>query len=152
MIATAMVLVFLAVGHAHVIGAKLPELDFAHKQVGLWLRSHSPKGARVLSLDEAVAAYGRRPWIPSPRAPYPEFLAYARRKGASYIVVDEFEVTKVRPFLAFLLDTAHPPRELTPVMTARDHNGETVVFALKSKAATRSRGGARHLAGGESPN
>ncbi len=138
---TAAALVLLGFGHAHLIRTKLPELDFAHKEAGLWLRAHSPENAKVLSLDEAVAAYARRTWIPSPRAPYPEYIAYARRKGASYIVVDEFEVTKIRPFLSFLLDTSHPPPDLEPVMTARDRNGETIVFAVKPERGARQRQG-----------
>lgn len=140
----AIAVVLLAVGHVKIIRTKLPELDFAHKRAGLWLRSHAPKNAKVLSLDEAVAAYARRPWVPSPRAPYREYIAYARRKRASYVVVDEFEARKIRPYLAFLLDTSHPPPDLRPVMTTRDQNGETIVFALKrseaSKGAAESRG------------
>ena len=83
-----------------------------------------------MTQDTAISVYADRGYVFSPRAPYREFLAYGRRHGATHVVVDEEEVTAVRPFLKLLLGP--PPPELVPLWTGRDgHVGRTLVFELR---------------------
>ncbi|HSS76037.1 MAG TPA: glycosyltransferase family 39 protein [Thermoanaerobaculia bacterium] len=104
--------------------------DFGHKEAGLWLKAHSAPDARIMTQDTAISVYAGRGYVFSPRAPLDRFLAYGRRHGATHVVVDEAEVTAVRPFLRPLLAT--PPPGLAPLWTARDgHVGRTLVFELR---------------------
>ncbi|HEX4961053.1 MAG TPA: glycosyltransferase family 39 protein [Thermoanaerobaculia bacterium] len=103
--------------------------DFGHEAAGLWIAAHSAPEARIMTQDTAIAVYAGRGSVFSPRAPLEPFLAYGRRHGATYLVVDEEEVTAVRPFLRTLLGA--PPPGLVPLWTGRDgHVGRTLVFAI----------------------
>jgi hypothetical protein len=104
--------------------------DFGHEEAGLWLKAHSAPDAEIMTQDTAISVYADRGYVFSPRAPLDPFLAYGRRHGATHVVVDEAEVTVVRPFLRPLLGS--PPPALAPLWTARDgHVGRTLVFALR---------------------
>ncbi|HBY94779.1 MAG TPA: hypothetical protein DEP84_12615 [Chloroflexi bacterium] len=85
---------------------------FGHKEAGLWLRAHAPPDAAIMTRDLAVPLYADRAWVASPRAEWPAFLSYARAHSAGYLVVDEWEIRRVRPFLAGLLDAPPPEVEL----------------------------------------
>jgi 4-amino-4-deoxy-L-arabinose transferase-like glycosyltransferase len=104
--------------------------DFGHEEAGLWLKAHSAPDAEIMTQDTAISVYASRGYVFSPRAPLDRFLAYGRRHGATHVVVDEAEVTVVRPFLQPLLDS--PPPGLAPLWTARDdHVGRTLVFGVR---------------------
>jgi 4-amino-4-deoxy-L-arabinose transferase-like glycosyltransferase len=104
--------------------------DFGHEEAGLWLKTHSAPGAKIMTQDTAISVYAGRGYVFSPRAPLEPFLAYGRRHGATHVVVDEAEVTVVRPFLRPLLGS--PPAGLTPLWAARDgHVGRTLVFGAR---------------------
>ena len=103
--------------------------DFGHEEAGLWLKVHSAPDARIMTQDTAISVYADRGYVFSPRAPIDRFLAYGRRHGATHVVVDETEVTVVRPFLQPFLTS--PPPGLAPLWTARDgHVGRTLVFGV----------------------
>ncbi|MGH7484412.1 MAG: hypothetical protein ACREMY_02260, partial [bacterium] len=104
--------------------------DFGHEEVGLWLKAHSAPDAKIMTQDTAISVYAGRGYVFSPRAPLDRFLDYGRRHGATHVVVDEAEVTVVRPFLRPLLGA--PPPGFSPLWTARDrHVGRTLVFGLR---------------------
>ncbi|MBC7237205.1 MAG: glycosyltransferase family 39 protein [Chloroflexi bacterium] len=126
-------LLVLLIGFVHVrtIRRGLQDLPFAHKEVGLWLREHTAPDASIMSRDLAVSLYAQRGFVASPRAEYEQWLDYARRKGATHVVVDERELRVLRPYLAFLLDIAHPPSALEPISQVTDRHGVTIVYRLK---------------------
>ena len=128
---TAMLIIYFALTQVRVVRRGMNELNYAHKQAGLWLRENSPPDAAVMTRDLAVALYAQRGFVASPRADYAEYLDYARRKGASYLLVDERELRILRPHLAFLLDDLQPPDELEPVLTLVDARGRTIVYRIK---------------------
>jgi hypothetical protein len=99
----------------------------------LWIRDHTPADARLLSFDDGFCVYADRPCIPSPRAPYPQWIRFAQERQASYLVVEEDEVRNFRPFLAFLLDGDRPPPELAPVYRTAGPVNRVVVFRLVGK-------------------
>ncbi|MBW8876231.1 MAG: glycosyltransferase family 39 protein [Acidobacteria bacterium] len=104
--------------------------DFGHQAAGLWLKAHSAPESAIMTQDTAISVYADRGYVFSPRAPLDQFLAYGRRHGATHVVVDEVEVTVVRPFLKPLLGP--PPPELAPLWTGRDgHVGRTLVFGVR---------------------
>jgi hypothetical protein len=84
-----------------------------------------------MSRDLAVSLYAERGFVVSPRADYAAYLAYARRKGATHLLVDERELRVLRPHLAFLLDDANPPTELAPVYVGGDTHGRIIVYQIK---------------------
>ncbi|HSS50557.1 MAG TPA: glycosyltransferase family 39 protein, partial [Thermoanaerobaculia bacterium] len=103
--------------------------DFGHEEAGLWLKAHSAPDAAIMTQDTAISVYADRGYVFSPRAPLDRFLAYGRRHGATHVVVDEAEVSVVRPFLQPLLGS---PPGLAPLWTARDgHVGRTLVFGVR---------------------
>jgi hypothetical protein len=106
----------------------LATFDYAHEAAGRWLARHSPPDARIMSRDPAIALYAGRMHVPSPRAPLSEMLAYGRRHGATHLVVDEEEVTRVRPYLRGLL--GEPPPALARLAATRDRRGRTLIFRI----------------------
>jgi hypothetical protein len=76
--------------------------------------------------------YAGRPLIAFPRAPWKQVLAYADARGARYVVVDEWEISEVRPYLAPLLDLADdmPLPRLTRVQTYQHPGRTTLLFRI----------------------
>lgn len=108
--------------------------DFGHREAGLWLRAHAPADSAVMSRDLAIALYAERDWVPSPRAEMPQFLDYARAHGVDYVVVDEREVTVIRPHMKALLQPETAPVELTLVYQCAGNQGRTLVYAVQGGA------------------
>lgn len=104
---------------------------YGHKEAGLWLRAHAPADAAIMTRDLAVPLYAERQWVASPRADWPAFVAYARAHGADYLVVDRWEVTRVRPHLAFLLDGPLPP-EIELLWQQADGAEGTRIFRFRT--------------------
>lgn len=122
---------YLGFAHVRVIQRGMRDLRYGHKAAGLWLKEHTPPEASIMSRDLAVSLYAERGFVVSPRTDYASYLAYARRKGATHILVDEHELRVLRPHLAFLLDDAHPPAELEPVYVGRDTHGRVIIYQIK---------------------
>ncbi len=106
-------------------------VDFGHRAAGLWLRDHAPAGSVVMARDLAIALYAEREWVPSPRAEMPQFLEYAAAHGVDYVVVDERELTVIRPHLASLLNPEEAPSGLRLVYEYDGNKGRTLVYALE---------------------
>jgi 4-amino-4-deoxy-L-arabinose transferase-like glycosyltransferase len=127
----ALLLAYMGWMHWRTIDAGMRDLSYAHKTAGLWLKENSPADASIMSRDLAVSLYAERKFVVSPRADYTDYMAYARRKGATYLLVDERELRTLRPHLSFLLDDANPPPELEPVYSGADDRGRTIVYRIK---------------------
>src|SRR5262249_8388112 len=126
-----MVVLFFLVTVPAVARAELSSTFFGHKEVGLWLRTHTPPDAVVMAGELSVNVYADRRWVSAPRADWTRFLEYARVHGADYLVVDEWEVTTLRPWLAFLLDTGTP--ELERVFSFEDPHRRILVYRISPK-------------------
>lgn len=107
------------------------DTDFGHREAGLWLKAHAPRGSVVMARDLAIALYAELDWVPSPRAEMPQFLEYARAHGVDYVVVDEREVTVVRPHMKALLQPETAPAELRLAYQFVGNKGRTLVYALR---------------------
>ena len=108
--------------------------DFGHREAGLWLKRNAPPGSVVMARDLAIALYAELDWVPSPRAEMPQFLEYARAHGVDYVVVDEREVTVIRPHMKALLHAETAPPELALVYQFVGNRGRTLVYALRGGA------------------
>jgi hypothetical protein len=124
-------LAYFALIQVRVVQSGMNDLSYGHKEAGLWLRDHAPAKAAIMSRDLAVSLYAERAFVVSPRAEYDAYLAYARRKGAGYLVVGDRELRLLRPHLAFLLDVSNPPPELEPVYQTHETRGRTIVYRIK---------------------
>jgi len=113
-----------------VVADGLADMTPTHREAGLWLKAHASVDAMVMSRDTEVPFYAERRWAATPNEEYPVFIAYLRRRGANYLVVDEREVQVIRPQLAFLAGEGAPPPELRHVYTARDPRGDTIVYEV----------------------
>jgi hypothetical protein len=85
---------------------------YGDKEAGLWLKTHTPSDAKVMSQDKAVALYADRGWVPSPNADWARFMKYAVAHGARYLVVRDFMLEKYRPELASAVHNGAPELEL----------------------------------------
>lgn len=65
------------------------EHRFIQKEVGLWMKDHLPKGARLMSPLPQEAFYAERPWVRMPQGSYEEILKEARSKNVRYLAIDE---------------------------------------------------------------
>jgi 4-amino-4-deoxy-L-arabinose transferase-like glycosyltransferase len=106
----AAVLLLSAFTTAGLVPRGIRSLNFAEKAAGLWLRAYPEPGA-IMSRNGAIPLYAGREWVPFPRAPLEEALAYGRARGARFLVIDSWEATAVRPFLSAL---AQPDKEPPP--------------------------------------
>jgi hypothetical protein len=79
-----------------------------YKTVGLWLRAHTPAGTKVMTYQDAITFYADRVQVPLPRTAWPDVLKKARAQEAGYLVVEEAALRRIRPQLAFLLESTPP--------------------------------------------
>jgi hypothetical protein len=84
----------------------------------------------VMSRYPAIAFAAGARWTPTPVASWEEVAAYARRKGADFLAIDEYEA-KLRPQLAFLLDSSRTPAELEQIGTVDAGQGIVVVYRFR---------------------
>jgi 4-amino-4-deoxy-L-arabinose transferase-like glycosyltransferase len=127
---SALILAFFLVLQPRVLRDGLANMNPSRREAGLWLKANSPAGSLVMSRDPEVAYYAERHWVATPAEEYPRFIAYVRKRGADYLVVDEREVTVIRPQLGLLLDETAPPEELQHLYTADDPRGKTIVYEV----------------------
>lgn len=84
----------------------------------------------VLSRYPAIAFHAGTRWAPTPAATWDEVAAYAQRKGAHYLVADEWEI-QMRPQLSALLDPAAAPASLVHVATVDQGFGAVVIYRFR---------------------
>ncbi len=91
-----------------------------------------PADAVVMSRYPAIAFHAGTRWTPTPAAAWADVVAYARRHGASYLVVDAWEI-KLRPHgkAGSLLDPATAPPELAYVATVDPGAGPAVIYRFR---------------------
>ncbi|MCD6290343.1 MAG: glycosyltransferase family 39 protein [Anaerolineae bacterium] len=105
----------------------------AHKTAGLWLRERGATADDVvMSRYPAIAFYAGTRWAATPAEEWPQVLRYARTHNVDYLVVDEWEVKRLRPQLGFLLDPAKAPPELRHLATFDSGAGPVVVYRLEA--------------------
>ncbi len=125
-----LILTYFAALQPRVLNDGLADMSPSRREAGLWLKAHAPSEAVVMSRDPEVPFYAERAWVATPNEEYAVFVDYVRRRGADYVVVDEREVTVIRPQLSFLLEEASPPKELRHAYTADDPRGKTIVYEV----------------------
>jgi len=128
---------YLGFAHVRTVRHGMADFSYGHKEAGLWLKENTPADEAIMSRDLAISLYAQRGFVASPRAEYVEYLDYAARHGADYLVVDERELRVLRPHLAFLLDEDSPPSELEPVFSVMDDKGRTIVYRIKDEINAR---------------
>jgi hypothetical protein len=111
---------------------EIPHLPFYRLEAARWLAENTPPGAPIMTRNAETALYAGRPLIAFPRAPWEQVLAYADARGARYMVVDAWEISEVRPYLAPLLDLADdtPLPRLTRVQTYEHPGRTTLLFRI----------------------
>jgi 4-amino-4-deoxy-L-arabinose transferase-like glycosyltransferase len=124
------ILLYFAILQPRVVNDGLANMNPSRREAGLWLKSHAPPEAVVMSRDPEVPFYAERTWVATPNEEYAVFIDYVRKRGADYVVVDEREVTVIRPQLSFLLEEDSPPQELRHAYTANDPRGKTIVYEV----------------------
>jgi len=125
-----LVLVYFCVVIPTVVLSGQRSLDWTHKDAGLWLRQHAAPDATIMTRDLAIAVYAQRPWIPSPNADYDHVMVYARYHNADYFVIDENEITTLRPQLGPLLNEQDPPQGLIYQETFSNGKRRTIIYRI----------------------
>ncbi len=106
--------------------AEIPKMAFSHAEAGQWLQQHVPAGTVLMGRDSEVGLYAGMPCIAFPNAEWSQALAYARSRGAHYLIVDEWTIKNIRPQLGMLLDTDRTPDELQFLHVAGKDSGRAV--------------------------
>ena len=88
------------------------ETIFGDKETGLWLKTHTPVHARVMTKDLGITLYAGRPWVPLPRTEWARLIQYAREHGADYLVVRDDKLEQYWPTLAPIVQKGSPEIEL----------------------------------------
>jgi hypothetical protein len=85
-----------------------------------------------MSRYPAIAFHAGAAWAPTPAATWPDVAAYAEKRHAIYLVVDEWE-TRLRPALKPLLDPATAPAGLHHLATMDAGSGLVVIYELRER-------------------
>jgi 4-amino-4-deoxy-L-arabinose transferase-like glycosyltransferase len=121
---------YFAVLQPRAVRDGLAGMNLSPRDAGNWLKVHAPADALIMSRDTEVPFYAERRWAATPNEDYATFIAYVRKRGAAYLVVNEREVTVIRPQLSLLLNEDAPPAGLRHVYTAPDARGKTIVYEV----------------------
>jgi 4-amino-4-deoxy-L-arabinose transferase-like glycosyltransferase len=125
-----LLVLYFVVLQPRVVRDGLAEMNLSRREAGNWLKAHALAEALIMSRDTEVPFYAERRWAATPNEEYARFIAYVRKRGAAYLVVDEREVTVIRPQLSLLLNEDAPPPGLRHVYTAPDLRGKTIVYEV----------------------
>jgi 4-amino-4-deoxy-L-arabinose transferase-like glycosyltransferase len=125
-----LLVLYSALLQPRVVSDGLAGMNVSRRDVGNWLKTHAPSEALIMSRDTEVPFYAERRWAATPNEEYARFIAYIRKRGAAYLVVDEREVTVIRPQLSLLLNEEAPPPGLRHVYSAPDPRGKTIVYEV----------------------
>jgi hypothetical protein len=79
-----------------------------------------------MALEDSITFYADRVRVPLSRTDWPGVLEEARVQKASYLVVSETVLRRLRPQLAFLLES--PPPELAFVRSFEGNGRRTRVY------------------------
>ncbi len=102
------------------------------KQAGLWLQTHSVPSARVMDLSQIASAYADRKHVECPSTDWDHLLRYARMHHVSYWVTNDWQLTKLRPQLSFLL--VDLPPQLRLEASFRDLKRRTLIFRIHGRS------------------
>ena len=127
---TAILLLYFTLMIPRVVQSGQNALDWTHKDAGLWLKNNTAQGSVVMARDLAIALYAERPWIPSPNAAYDLTMGYAQYHNARYFVVDEAEITTLKPQWKALLDDQNPAPGLTHEETFTHGSQRTIIYRI----------------------
>jgi len=100
----------------------------AMRGAGAWLAAHSAADAVIMDRKSYVPFFAHRTHVQLPDEPLDVLLRYARERGVTHLVVEEYVVRSLRPQLAPLLDDtwlAHEPR-VRLAFAARPEPGDGV--------------------------
>jgi 4-amino-4-deoxy-L-arabinose transferase-like glycosyltransferase len=125
-----LLVLYFVVLQPRVVRDGLAGMNVSGRQAGNWLKTHAPTDALIMSRDTEVPFYAERRWAATPNEEYARYIAYVRKRGAAYLVVNEREVTVIRPQLRLLLNEDAPPPGLRHVYTAPDSKGKTIVYEV----------------------
>jgi 4-amino-4-deoxy-L-arabinose transferase-like glycosyltransferase len=100
---------------ADVAGPFLVPQPTEYRTAGLALRGVVPADAHILARKRQLPFYAGATWEWLPYGDLDTVLAYAAAHDADYLVLDAATTPSLRPQLAYLLDPAAAPANLTPV-------------------------------------
>lgn len=126
------VLLALSLGFSHVgvHRQQATSVRGIHRQLGHWIRDHTPADSRVMAYELAVCVYAERRCLLSPRTDPAGLVRYARERGGAILVVDRAETAEARPFLLPLMDTRNPPPGFEPLHRTADDTADAIVYRL----------------------
>lgn len=126
----ALALAFFVLMTPRVLRAGQSNTDWTHKDAGLWLEQNAAHDAVIMARDLAIAVYAERAWIPSPNASLDSVRSYAAHHAADYYVVDQPEITSLRPQLSVLADVQTAPAWLRHEKTFTHGKNRTIVYSI----------------------
>jgi hypothetical protein len=117
LILAALLAAYFIVLQPRVVQEGLADMSPSRREAGLWLKANASPDALIMSRDTEVPFYAERRWAATPNEEYARFIAYVRKRGAQFVVIDE-------------LNEDAPPVELKHVYTARDARGNSIVYEV----------------------
>lgn len=87
----------------------------------------APGDAVVMSRYPAIAFHAGMRWTATPAEDWPAVLAYARRRNARYLAIDDWEA-RLRPQLSFLMEPTQAPSELRYLATIESGNDPVMLY------------------------
>ena len=105
---------------------------FYRVDAAAWLAQNVPPGSPIMVRDTEIPLYAGLPQVAFPNAAWEQVTAYARARGARYLVIDDKEIKTIRPELAPLLESGatEPLPGLTPLAQLQGGGRTTLIFAL----------------------
>ena len=107
-------------------------MPWTHQDAGEWLAANVAAEAVVMTRHSEVGLYAARPLVAAPAAEWDEIVRYGKTRGARYLVVDDWELRRLRPQLAMLADPASAPPEVKHVRTFSAAGRTTLIYEFVS--------------------
>ena len=107
---------------------KIGRLPFQRVQAAQWLAANTPPGTPIMTRNAETALYAGRSMVAFPNAPWDQVLSYGQARGARYLVVDEWEIRKVRPQLELLLNGSERPLPGLTRVQQYQYPGRTILL------------------------
>lgn len=110
-----------------------PRQPFDRVLTAQWLAANVPPGSPVMTRNSEIPLYAGLPQVAFPKAPWEQVRAYGEARGARYVVIEDREITSLRPELSPLLNETliQPFPGLTRLKRLDNGKRDALIFELK---------------------
>lgn len=110
-----------------------PRQPFDRVLTAQWLAANLPPGSPIMTRNSEIPLYAGLPQVAFPKASWEQVRVYGEARGARYVVIEDKEITSLRPELSPLLDDtlAEPFPGLKRLTRLDNGKRDALIFVLR---------------------